>query len=45
MIVEKLNDDQIEELKMMFPACPNPVNEPQKFMHYIKMYLTSKGLL
>jgi len=40
-----LTDDQIEELKKMFPECPNPVNEPQKFMHYIKMYLTSKGLL
>jgi len=45
MRVKKLDDKQLEELKKMFPACPNPVNEPQKFMHYIKMYLTSKGLL
>ncbi len=45
MRVKKLDDDQIEELKKMFPECPNPIHEPQKFMHYIKMYLTSKGLL
>jgi len=45
MRVKKLNDEEIAELKTMFPSCPNPIHEPQKFMHYIKMYLTSKGLL
>ena len=41
----KLTDEQIEELKKMFPSVPNPKNEPQKFLHYVKMYLTHKGLL
>ena len=41
----RLSDEQIKELKKMFPSAPNPVNEPQKFMHYVRMYLTSKGLL
>ena len=41
----RLTDEQIEELKKMFPSVPNPKNEPQKFLHYVKMYLTHKGLL
>ena len=41
----KLNEEQIEELKKMFPLTPNPKHEPHKFMHYVKMYLTHKGLL
>jgi hypothetical protein len=40
-----LSEEQIKELKEMFPSCPNPLHEPHKFMHYVKMYLTSKGLL
>ena len=41
----KLSEEQIAELKHMFPNCPNPVREPIKFTFYVKMYLTSKGLL
>ena len=40
-----LTDEQIVELKQMFPECPNPIHEPNKFMHYVRMYLTHKGLL
>jgi hypothetical protein len=40
-----LTDEQIKELKMIFPSCPNPIHEPAKFMHYVKMYLTHKALL
>ena len=43
--MKKLTDEQIEELKRIFPCCPNPIHEPQKFMHYVKMYLTHKALL
>ena len=43
--MKKLTEEQIEELKKMFPSAPNPKHEPYKFMHYVKMYLTSKGLL
>ena len=43
--MKALNTEQIEELKKMFPSCPNPIHEPAKFMHYVRMYLTSKGLL
>ena len=43
--MKALTDEQIKELKQMFPSAPNPKHEPHKFMHYVKMYLTSKGLL
>ena len=43
--MKKLTDDQIKELKKVFPNAPNPKHEPYKFMHYVKMYLTHKGLL
>ena len=40
-----LTDEQIAELRRMFPECPNPIHEPNKVMHYVRMYLTHKGLL
>ena len=41
----RLTDEQIKELKRIFPDCPNPKHEPLKFTHYVKMYLTHKALL
>jgi len=41
----RLNEEQIKELKKVFPECPNPKHEPMKFTHYVKMYMTHKGLL
>ena len=43
--MKTLTDEQIKELKKVFPNAPNPKQEPYKFMHYVKMYLTHKGLL
>ena len=41
-VVTRLTDEQIKELKEMFPDCPNPKHQPHKFMHHVKMYLQSK---
>ena len=41
----KLTDDQILELKDMFPPVPNPLHEPFKFMYYVRLYLAYKGRL
>ena len=38
-VVTRLDDDQIEELREMFPDCPNPKHEPHRFMFYVRMYL------
>ena len=43
--MKKLTEEQIKELKKLFPDAPNPKHEPHKFMHYVKMYLTHKALL
>ena len=39
----RLTDEQILELKEMFPDCPNPKYYPKQFMHYVRMYLYCKG--
>ena len=38
----KLTEEQILELKEMFPACPNPIYYPRAFMFYVHMYLYYK---
>ena len=45
VLAKRLTDEQIKELKKMFPSVPNPKHEPEKFMHYVRMYLTHKALL
>ena len=35
----RLTDEEILELREMFPQCPNPKYLPIQFMHYVRMYL------
>ena len=39
----RLTDEQIAELKEMFPNCPNPKYQPIQFKYYVRMYLYFKG--